>query len=271
MNNKKIFTFWEPKGDMPAYLKLCMQTWKKFLHDFEIITLDYSSVDDWLGKNFFDETLYTDYNLSKQADAIRCALLEKYGGIWFDCDVIITSSDFKRFLDINSECIMFSSHIGVIIARKHSKVMQYWLNGIKNNLLLHKICKNETVKEKLRAREELFVERINSWDYMGNSILDRILPILDKEDFYSLDKYKYNFIPEENYLIEQNMPLTPDIRRKTYSNFYFKDNQADYVINKDASIIYLHNSWTPEKYKLMSEDEFLSENNTLSNLFKRLL
>ena len=36
-------------------------------------------------------------------------------------------------------------------------------------------------------------------------------------------------------------------------------------------IIMLHNSWTPDIYKKMSEEEFLKTDNTLSNLFKELL
>jgi hypothetical protein len=34
---KRIFTFGEPKENLPAYLKLCMKTWEKFLPDYEII------------------------------------------------------------------------------------------------------------------------------------------------------------------------------------------------------------------------------------------
>jgi acetyltransferase-like isoleucine patch superfamily enzyme len=55
---KTIFTFWEPKENMPAYLELCIKTWYKFLPDYNIIILDYKTVDEWLGKNHFDESLY---------------------------------------------------------------------------------------------------------------------------------------------------------------------------------------------------------------------
>ena len=40
-SNKIIFTFWEPKENIPGYLKLCIKTWKKFLPEYKIIILDY--------------------------------------------------------------------------------------------------------------------------------------------------------------------------------------------------------------------------------------
>ena len=35
-------------------------------------------------------------SLPIQADAIRVALLKKYGGIWMDADTIITSGEFLK-------------------------------------------------------------------------------------------------------------------------------------------------------------------------------
>ena len=34
-DKKYIFTFWEPKSKIPAYIQLCMDTWKKFLPEYE--------------------------------------------------------------------------------------------------------------------------------------------------------------------------------------------------------------------------------------------
>ena len=78
---KKIFTFWEPKDAMPAYIKLCIETWKKYLPDYEVVILDYSNYEDWIGKDCYDSSLRTNFSLPKQADAIRAAVLNKHGGI----------------------------------------------------------------------------------------------------------------------------------------------------------------------------------------------
>ncbi len=76
----KIFTFWEPEESIPGYLKLCMKTWTKFLPDKEIIILNYKNLNKWLGKQLYNEILYSDFSLPKQADAIRCAVLCRGGG-----------------------------------------------------------------------------------------------------------------------------------------------------------------------------------------------
>ena len=79
----KIFTFWEPKDKIPFYLKLCIETWKRNLPDFEIVVLDYSNIFNYIDKNTFNKILYNKkyFSLPQVADCFRIALLYKYGGI----------------------------------------------------------------------------------------------------------------------------------------------------------------------------------------------
>ena len=55
---EKIYTFWEDKNNMPEYIKLCIESWKKFLPDYEIVILNYDNLEDYLGKNYYDKSLY---------------------------------------------------------------------------------------------------------------------------------------------------------------------------------------------------------------------
>lgn len=270
---KRIFTFWEPKESMPNYIKLCIKTWKIFLPEYEIVILDYSNINEWLGENFFDKTLYSDYTLPKQADAIRCALLERYGGIWFDCDTIISSEKFKGFLDINSDCIMLGQHIGFIIAKSNAKILKIWLKAIKRNLFLHKLCKNKLFRKFYSLINKKFVKCMDKWDFLGNSILNKYMLSMNSKDFYSIDKIKTSAFPEEKMLIEKGIEQTSENRRNAYINFYFTgNNYAEYALNNTSGIS-LHNSWTPEKYKnmSMSEEEFLQQDITLSKILKKLV
>lgn len=111
---QRIFTFWEPSQSMPPYIRLCLQSWEKFCPKYEIVIIDYSTLDKWLSKDFFDEILYSDFSLPKQADAIRCALLYKYGGIWLDADTIITSSDIRKIFEIKADIVMIGTHVAFI-------------------------------------------------------------------------------------------------------------------------------------------------------------
>lgn len=251
--DKHIFTFWEPQTNIPEYLKLCMQTWEKFLPEYKIIVLDYKNIDKWLEKDFFDKTLYKYYSLPQQADAIRCALLEKYGGIWLDTDTIITSKKIKDLLDIDSDFILFGDHIGFIKAKKHTYILQQWLKGIKRNLTIYKYFR--FLKKILKLKE---------WDYLGNKILAPLLMTEDKNTYYEIDKYKNNIFPE--------LKIFCDIPHyDAYQKFYFESDYSQYVTDNTGGIILLHNSWTPPQYKNLSKQEILNTNNTISKLLKNIL
>ena len=95
---KLIFTFWEPHEKIPGYLILCIKTWKKFLPDYEIKILDYKRVIDYLGETLFSKIVCKDLTLPIQVDAIRVALLKKFGGIWMDADTIVLNGEFLKEL-----------------------------------------------------------------------------------------------------------------------------------------------------------------------------
>lgn len=260
---KRIFTFWEPKEKMPEYIKLCIQTWYKFLPEYEIIILDYNNLSQWLPENYFDKTLYLDYSLPKQADAIRCALLKKYGGIWFDADTIVTSDKIYELLNLESDVIMIGLHIGFIKAKKNSKVLKYWDKNIKKNLLKRKFYKN------FPELYELFFGirnciKLDKWDFLGNSILNPYTKKLKEKDFLSANKKRTNILPE-NALFENDETLPMEKYRKCY--FSDRDYSKE-IMKQETGMLMLHNSWTPAKYLEMSEEDFLAQNITLANIFK---
>jgi mannosyltransferase OCH1-like enzyme len=49
MHDKAIFSFWEPRGNLPPYLELCLKTWERNLPDHEIVVLNHSNMDAYLG------------------------------------------------------------------------------------------------------------------------------------------------------------------------------------------------------------------------------
>ncbi|EOX1302650.1 capsular polysaccharide synthesis protein [Campylobacter coli] len=102
---------------------------ESFFSDYRVVILDYSNLHNFLPKDFYDESLYENFSLPKQADAIRAAVLYLYGGIWLDADTIITSSKIKYFFENPSNFSIFSSHIGVLKAKK---VLLFVLIGFKN-------------------------------------------------------------------------------------------------------------------------------------------
>lgn len=62
---RHIFTFWEPTDSMPAYLRLCLKTWKINAPEFEVTLLDHTNIELYLRKagypvdRFFNASLTT--------------------------------------------------------------------------------------------------------------------------------------------------------------------------------------------------------------------
>ena len=258
MEKQKIFTFWEPETAMPDYIKLCFETWNKYLPEYEIIKLNYSNLDEYIGKNYFDKILYKKFSLAKQADAIRCAVLKKYGGIWLDADTIITSPDVKNLLNIKSDFVLIDNHIGFIKANKNSYILEKWEKKLHKRLFEFRYYRYIA---KIINRK--YYKKQKDWDYLGNGIISKYLSIQDKDIFYKIDKNEIKATPEYNYYKDSDLSSYD-----CYRKFYFENNFIEYVINNNSGIIMLHNSWTPEYYKNLSKQEFLEKNNTLSEIFK---
>ena len=260
--DKKIYTFWEPKDNIPAYLKLCMQTWKKFLPEFQIVILDYSNISEYLEPNCFDDSLYKNFPLAKQADAIRCAILKTYGGVWFDVDTIITSAKVRKFFNIKSDFILFGNHIACIFANKDAYILQRWAEELQKRISTYKKLKAYT-----RYFDRNMYRKIKDWNYLGNDIIDKYLDRVSEKDFYRVNRIESGAIAELNYY--EHIEINNEV---AYKKFYFENNFVDYITKyKNDGIILLHNSWTPNEYKQMSVKEFLSCKNTLSELLNNIL
>ncbi len=271
MQNKRIFTFWEPADKLPEYLQLCMMTWKKFLPEYEIVILDYKNLDNWLGKNYFDKTLYEKFSLPKQADAIRCAILKKYGGIWFDVDTIVTSEDINQLFDIAPppELTLVGKRIPVIFAKQNARILVKWENGIKKHIEIFKQNTNNIFnKIKLLFFNYKLFKKIRKWDYLGDAILKSLLTNQPKEILYSINFKKNKIYPEKNWAKEIGIIARPE---EEYRKFYFEGEYSEYALKDTKGLICLHNSWTPKKYKEMKKEEFLKQNNTLANVLNKLL
>ena len=253
---KKIFTFWEPKEKIPGYLQLCIKTWKKFLNDYEIIILDYKKVKEILGERLFNDIICKNMTLPIQADAIRVAVLNKFGGIWMDADTIIVNKEFLKGLD-NFELAMLGDktilHIGFIFASKKSIIIIKWLNEIINRVKNYK-------KISKRHKNKL------TWNYLGNGIIDKIIINITSNRFLRLNKFKMNAFPELSFFGNTSLNII-----EKYRLFYFQKRNPKILLENVKGIIMLHNSWTPTKYKKMSEKKFLKQDILISRLLYQIL
>lgn len=96
---KIIHYCWLSEDPIPENLQKCMDSWKKYLPDYEFIHWNFDRFDKesslWV-KQAFENRKY-----AFAADYIRLYALYNYGGIYLDMDVEVLQS-FNKFLELNT-------------------------------------------------------------------------------------------------------------------------------------------------------------------------
>lgn len=227
-----VFTFWE--GKMPAYIKMCMNTWH-----FPYMVLNFDTLKQYtkIDEDFIADKLLK-LTLPQIADWVRVHVLRDCGGYWLDTDTIMLSDKLPE------ETILgFPKTKGVTIGflhtEPHTDMFKEWAKYQDNTL-----AKDETPK---------------GWDVMGNRFVDKYV----KEHDVSIGDISRRWA--ETYMI------TEDIKRSlAYHRFYFERNYhlSDLL---ETDMLMLHNSWTPPWYKVLNEKRILNMDCTMSNILKEVL
>ena len=263
--SKRIFTFWEDKDKIPAYIQLCMDSWKKYLPDYEIVMLNYSNLNNWLSEKFYDKTLFDKFKIAQQTQAIRAAILEQHGGIWFDADIIVTDSNIEKFFDDNSELNIFENRIACMKAKKHAKILKKWIKGIKRNLFIYKYLFDFCF-----AHFPFKASYMMQWDYLSDKILKKLYKIKNKKILNNISIASSKTYLENLWDKECNHSKFKECVVERYNYFYIKNDFSDYVEKNKQSLIILHNSWMPREYAKLTKEEVLSKNNTLAKIFQKI-
>lgn len=245
-----IYTFVESKSRIPAYIQLCMDTWKKFLPRATIIIVDYKNVGDFIdvrdiGFEMFSKNLYT----KQIEDIIKCAVLKKYGGCWLDADTIILNQSAESYFYINKEhkTLILSntkdmiSNQSYINTPPNSYIINYWYQYIREKVF------NLDMQDK-------------DWDYFSNRFLDRyIQESPDEIQLIEIKKFMPSILEETEY---KNIG-------KEYSAFLFGCNY--HLSDIDNNILTLNTTHISETFKNLSFENLLKSRCSLVNIFAELL
>lgn len=82
---KKIHYCWYGGNELPELAKFCIESWKKYCPDYEIIRWDESNTD--LQENDYIREAFEAKKWAFITDYVRLNVLYKYGGIYMDTDV----------------------------------------------------------------------------------------------------------------------------------------------------------------------------------------
>ena len=262
---EKIYTFWEDKNNMPEYIKLCIESWKKFLPDYEIVILNYDNLEDYLGKNYYDKSLYENFTIAQQTQAIRAAVLEKHGGIWFDADIIVRSSDIEKFFDDSSELNIFENRIACMKAKKHSKILRKWIRNIKKRVWIYKhFFKFIFVHNPYKA------SKMMDWDYLSDGITKKLFKTKNKKIFNNISIKESKTYPELLWEKNSGRTIFKNNHVDLYNHFYINNNFFDFFEKNNNGLVILHNSWMPKEYKTLDRTQIFEKNNTLAKILQDL-
>ena len=257
-----IWTFWEPRDKMPAYLQLCMKTWEKFLPNAKINLLDYSNIENFIDVNEYDESLFSgQYRIDQIADALRALLLEKHGGIWLDVDTIILNRAAQKYFTADGmgggqEALFFGRpkergvHLAFIKVKPHSRIMKYWI---------------ECVKDRLEDGAPPPSKRF--FRYLGNGIINPYVKATTDKFVKVLDRRP--LMPELDLISNSSGTLELTDHKKAYQDFYFMQHHR--LPSFRADMLMLHNSWAPGILKLMTYDELMHFDCTMTNVLFEVL
>lgn len=82
---KKIHYVWLGKGEKNDRIKHCIESWKKYLPDYEIVEWNEDNFD--IEYNDFTKKAYENKKWAFVSDVVRLYALYKEGGIYMDTDV----------------------------------------------------------------------------------------------------------------------------------------------------------------------------------------
>ena len=302
-HERTVFTFWEPKDRMISYLRLCLKTWERNLSGWQVIVLDHSNLSEYIGADTYDIPALKRLTLNQQKDALQFAIHNRLGGVFTDADTIAVADlapVAARLAD--TELILFGLHMGFSAGRPGGTIVSRCVAGVREKLerlpvdvnaakdlpwhfagnnVLHGVMAdliNETrlgkatdgmLKASLGAMGRVApsgaVERLRTWIY--NKRQGFFFKTSLKKYLTKLDREKCGFIPELAYGWDKRMT-----HQDWYVRFWFEsDLGVEAALCKGQTVIGLHNSWTPEWYKQLSEQEVLEHPCLMSRVLRHAL
>ena len=130
---KKIHYIWFGKGEKNERIKHCIESWKKYLPDYEIIEWNEDNFD--INYNDFTKHAYANKKWAYVADVARLWVLYNEGGIYMDTDVevykpldeFLDNEGFTGFEDVHYP---FTATLGAVKGNPVIKLLLDYYNCI---------------------------------------------------------------------------------------------------------------------------------------------
>ena len=263
-SNKKINTekiiwmYWEtlPGKKKPGYIDLCINSVIFNCNKcFKVIVLNNKTIFDYLPE--IKEIDFSKLNLPQKVDYYRYALLEKYGGVWIDADILVIKCicPFYKKLEKND-------YVGFGCG-KDKNICKKTLNGYSKPLNWFMISKKNTpfikcVKEK--AYNKILESNKNNellpYHSIGKVILKECY-----EDMNKKNNWSYAHIPSKCQEF--------DTKGNKLNNIMIDFNWKDCIKERIFFPLYNTAPGYPDWFKNLSESELKKNESYLKPLIEQ--
>ena len=255
---KIIWMYWEtlPGKKKPGYIDLCINSVKFNCGNcFKVIVLDNKSILDYLPE--VSDMNFSNLNLPQKVDYYRYALLEKYGGVWIDADILVIRCicPFYNKLE-NNDYVGFGCGYDMNTCKStlygYSKPLNWFMISKKNTDFIK--CVRETAYNKIEETN-INNQRL-PYHSLGKVILSECYDKLNKETNWS-----YAHIPSKCQEF--------DTKGNKLNNIMIKFDWEDCEEERIFFPLYNTAPGYPDWFKELSEEELKSNESYLKPLIDK--
>ena len=258
VSDKKIWMYWEtlPNKKKPGYIDLCIESVKHNCGNcFNIIVLDNNNIYDYLPE--IKNMNLSKLNLPQKVDYYRYNLLEKYGGVWLDADILVIKCicPFYKKLESN-DYVGFGCGYDLETCSKtlygYSKPLNWFMISKKNTPFIK--CVKYKATQKINDLNN-YNKKI-SYHGIGKEILQDCYNILNKES-----NWDYAHIPSKCQEF--------DTKGNKLNNIMIKFNWEDCEHERIFFPLYNTAPGYPDWFKDLSVDELKNNDSYLKPLITK--
>jgi mannosyltransferase OCH1-like enzyme len=253
-----IWLYWENKPGVdkpPTYIQMCHESVKQHCSDkFNVIILNENSVNDYL---FNLRTDIQELSIPQKADYIRLKLLEKYGGIWLDSDIIVMQ-DLMPIID------KMKNGIDFVGFGCHSYNCRNSGKPKPANWVMASKPHTEFIKECIKQCDETLDKGVKGIKYfaLGRNVLWDCIKKMKKMDS-NWDYYHYD---------SKCLDRDSNYRKMRNHRMISEEGLDNKCINQSLFIpIYNTAPGFPDWFKNLSKDELLEKDMLISKIFRKSL
>jgi hypothetical protein len=139
---RKIWTYWDNPDKLPKAVKLCMDSWKKYNPEYEIVLLTKKNFQGYvtIPDEIRNHPHYND-SAARFSDLVRLYALEEHGGIWIDSSVLVKENFDKWLFPRYAEFAGY--YMGSITVDKKYPALESWFLAANKNSKFIKLWKDE--------------------------------------------------------------------------------------------------------------------------------